>query len=197
MNGDKRTSRRRHGLWLVCCLTMLLVPCWSFPSSWDLKRDPADIVREYTRLDFKGARLESNSQEVLHPYTEWTEEPVWGAAIVVRNYTVVGDTKEWEIVSPMEAVIPVDYEVLGKVYWETGTFLSESRAERVGFRVKGRSHRWQVIEPHIPPHVGIKRMIYFVRHQMVQETDPSRRKRLATLRKELEEAKARGSEDAG
>lgn len=155
----------------------------------DITRDPADVIEKYAQLDYKGARLNASSQQVLHPYTAWREEPAWGAVVVVEGYRVLDQTTEWEIISMLEVRIPVEYRVLGVMYWDSASFLSDPGSERVVFRVEGRDMRWRIVEPLVPPHVGIKRMINFVRHAMLQETDPARLARLTALRDELERAR--------
>lgn len=179
----------RHVLTTGLLIGLLLMPSGGGALTGDITHDPADVVKKYAKLDFKGVRLEAGSGEVLHPYIAWTEEPVWGTVVVVDSYEVLDRTKDWDIISMMEAVIPVDYRVLGTMYWATASFLPEPRVERVRFRVKGRSHRWRLLEPHMPPHVGVKRMINFVRHAILQETDPSRLEKLTELRDDLRKAK--------
>lgn len=155
----------------------------------DIEHDPTEVIKKYTQLDYKGVRLNAASQQVLHPYVAWREEPAWGSVVVVSDYTVLGQTKEWEIVSMLEARIPVEYRVLGTVYWETASFLPDPKTERVGFLVKGRQMRWWIVEPQIPPHVGVKRMINFVRQAILVETDPAHLAKLTALRNELEQVK--------
>lgn len=155
----------------------------------DIKHDPTEVIKKYAQLDYKGVRLDPASQQVLHPYIEWREEPAWGSVVVVADYTVLGRTKEWEIVSMLEARIPVEYRVLGTVYWGTASFLPAARIERVNFHVKGRAMRWRIVEPQMPPHVGVKRMINFVRQAILLETDPAHIARLTALREALEQVK--------
>ncbi len=178
----------RHILNAILCLGLVLVPCGSGALTGDITHDPADVVKQYAKLDFKGVRLEAASGEVLRPYIAWTEEPVWGTVVVVNGYDVLDHTKDWEIVNMSEVVIPVDYRVLGTMYWETVFFLRKPQVERVRFRVKGTSYRWRLFEPQMPPHVGVTRMVRFVRHAMLQETDPSRLKKLTELRDDLRKA---------
>ncbi len=154
----------------------------------DITKDPADVVKKYVELDFKGARLEAGTQEVLFPYIAWEGEPAWGTVVVVDRYDVLDHTSDWSILSLLEVLIPVDYRVLGTMYWHTAAFLPEHRVERVSFHVKGHAHRWRLIAPQIPPHVGVKRMINFVRHAMLQERDPLRLEKLTALRDQLQGA---------
>lgn len=155
----------------------------------DIKHDPTEVIKKYAQLDYKGVRLDAASQPVLHPYVEWRDEPAWGSVVVVADYTVLGQTKEWDIVSMLEARIPVEYRVLGTVYWETASFLPAAGTERISFRIKGRAMRWRIVEPQIPPHVGVKRMIKFVRQAILLETDPAHIAKLTALQEALEHVK--------
>jgi hypothetical protein len=150
---------------------------------------PAELVKKYLSLDSKGVRLDAISLDALAPYVTWKQEPAWGRIVVVRGFTVPDDLREWQIVSMLEVVIPVEFAVLGAVYMETGSFLREPTTEQVRFRLKVFNNRWRITEPVLPPHVGQKRMINFVKQSLLQEADPSRRETLALLEADLTKAK--------
>jgi hypothetical protein len=177
--------------WLIVAVFLTLQVTWSegLAQTYALTRDPVELVKKYVSLDQKGVRLESRSWETLKPYVHWKEEPAWGHVMVTGSYKVVEDIKQWEIVNMLEVVIPVEFQVLGAMYWETAGFLPEKRVEQVKFRVKEVGGRWRIIEPLLPPHVGQQRMINYVRQAMLQETEPSLLASLAALRDELQKAK--------
>jgi hypothetical protein len=154
-----------------------------------IAHDPTDMVDKYLELDIKGVRLDAISQEALAPYVAWTNEPVWGRTVVVTQYEVIDDFKQWTVISQAEAIIPVEFKVLGSVYWERASFLPEPKTERVGFRVKIVGDRWRIAEPMLPPHVGQKRMINYVRQAILDEKEPSRTAVLETLLDDLKKAK--------
>lgn len=151
----------------------------------DLTKPPTGVVKQYVSLDMKGARLEAMSRETLKPFVNWQDEPAWGQVVVIEGYEVPEDVRKWEIVSVTEAVIPVEFTVLGSVYLESATFFPDRKVEEVRFRVRAVLDRWRIIEPLFPPHVGQKRMINFVRHAMQQETDQANLAKLTRLRDEL------------
>jgi hypothetical protein len=74
---------------------------------------------------------------------------------------------------------------LGSLYLEKAVFLSEPRVDRIGFRVKAVNGLWRVVEPMIPPHVGQKRIMNYVKQAIVEETDRSRLAALTALRDDL------------
>jgi len=154
-----------------------------------LNQSPAEIVKKYFALDQKGAKLDSLSYESLAPYRDWQEEPAWGRVVVIRGFSVAEHYRQWDIIDRLEVVIPVTFEVIGAVYMETAGFVPESGVEEILVRVKSVRNRWRIIEPVLPPHVGQKRMINFVREALVKETEPANRERLAQLRDELGKAK--------
>jgi hypothetical protein len=154
-----------------------------------LSHSPAEIVKKYFELDQKGAKLDSNSFEALAPYRSWDTEPVWGKVIVIRAFSVAEHYRDWEIVDRLEVVIPVTFEVIGAVYLETAGFLPEASIEEIRVRVKSVKNRWRIIEPVLPPHVGQKRMINFVREALVKETEPTKRESLVVLQNDLRKAK--------
>ena len=182
----------RHSLhWLAIAVSFALLLTWSegLTQTYGLLRDPVEVVKKYVSLDQRGIRLESISWEAIRPYVNWKEEPSWGHVMVTVGYKIVDDIKQWEVISMMEVLIPVEYQVLGLVYWEAPGFLPEKQVEQVKFRVKAVGGRWRIIEPLLPPHVGQKRMINYVRQAMLQELEPSRLAILTALRDELQKAK--------
>ncbi len=182
----------RHSLlWLAIAVSFALLLTWSegLTQTYGLLRDPVEVVKKYVSLDQRGIRLESISWETIRPYVNWKEEPSWGHVMVTVGYKIVDDIKQWEVISMMEVLIPVEYQVLGAVYLEAPGFLPEKQVERVKFRVKAVGGRWRIIEPLLPPHVGQKRMINYVRQAMLQELEPSRLAILTALRDELQKAK--------
>jgi hypothetical protein len=154
-----------------------------------LSHSPAEIVKKYFELDQKGAKLDSMSFEALAPFRGWDTEPIWGKVIVIREFSVAEHHRDWEVVNRLEVVIPVTFQVIGSVYLETAGFLPETSVEEIRVRVKSVKNRWRIIEPILPPHVGQKRMINFVKEAWVKETEPAKRESLATLQSELRKAK--------
>lgn len=154
-----------------------------------LQHSPAEIVKKYFALDQKGARLDSLSFEAVTPYTDWRDEPVWGRIVVIRGFTVAEHYSQWDIVDSLEVVVPVAFQVIGSVYLETAGFVPEAGTEEIRVRVKSVKNRWRIIEPVLPPHVGQKRMLNFVREAWVKESEPDKRDRLSGLEEELRKVK--------
>jgi hypothetical protein len=150
-----------------------------------LHKDPALLLKKYLELDNKGARLNSLSRESQKPYVEWKEEPVWGQLVVVSGYEIIDDLSQWDVKNNLDVVIPVEYKVLGSLYLEKAVFLSDPHVDRIGFRLKAVNGLWRVVEPMIPPHVGQKRIMNFVKQAIVEETDRARIAELTALRDEL------------
>jgi hypothetical protein len=176
----------------VLSLTVLLVVLLSCgdvsAQTGALNKDPSLLLKKYLSLEIKGARLEAISWEAQKPYIDWNEEPVWGHVVVITAYEVVEDIEQWQVKNNLDVVIPVEFKVLGSVYLDKATFFSEAQVERVGFRIKAVRGYWRIVEPVIPPHVGQKRMLNFVRQAIVEETEPSRVDALTALRDELKKA---------
>ncbi|TAJ31368.1 MAG: hypothetical protein EPO64_02470 [Nitrospirae bacterium] len=157
----------------------------------DIRKDPAAVVEAYLSLDMKGARLEAASWEALKPYIDWKEEQGWEHAVVIESYEVVEDTATWEVLGQMEVIIPVRFQVLGVMYWETAAFVPEAKTEEFRIRVKVVEGRWRIIEPRLAPHIGRKRLINFVRRAILQEPDANRQVKLAGLRDILRKAETK------
>lgn len=154
-----------------------------------LTKDPSEVVKKYLTLDLRGARLDSLSREAQEPYVAWKEEPVWGHAVVIEGFQVIEDLTQWQVNGNLDVIIPVEFQVVGSLYWERATFLPDRHVERIGFHVKEVRGMWRIVGPMLPPHVGRKRMVNYVRQAMLEESDPSRTATLAVLRDELRNAK--------
>jgi len=167
----------------------ILTPAGASAQTGSIAHDPTDMLDKYLELDIKGVRLDPMAQEALASHTVWKGEPVWGKAVVVTDYAVISDFKQWTVVSLSEVVIPVEYKTLGSVYWETAVFFHEPRVERVGFRIKIVGDRWRIAEPMLPPHIGQKRMINHVRQAILDEKEPTKAATLEALLSDLKKAK--------
>jgi hypothetical protein len=183
--------------WLVTIMAGLLLTLSDVNAqTGSIVHDPTDMVEKYLELDVKGVRLDAISQEALAPYITWKNEPIWGRTVVITSYRVINDFKQWTVVSQSEAIIPVEYKMLGSVYWEKASFLPEPRVERIGFRVKIVGDRWRIAEPILPPHIGQKRMINYVRQALLDEKDQTKAATLETLLDDLKKAKHEGPASA-
>ncbi|HET9962607.1 MAG TPA: hypothetical protein VFQ34_09755 [Nitrospiraceae bacterium] len=171
------------GLWLASA-----VPQGSAQTNAST-HSPAKVVEKYFSLDNKGVRLDADSFDAVAAFVDWKEEPTWGKIVVINGFTVPDDFRKWEIVNTLEVIIPVTFRVLGHVYLETAGFVPEPGTEEIRVRVKVQGARWKIMEPVVPPHVGQKRMVNFVRQAMFDEQSDSRRDSLAMLQQELRKAK--------
>jgi len=175
---------------LLCQLLVLVLSAGAgHAQSGSLDHSPAEVVKRYLALDYKGARLDVLSGESVASYTSWHDEPTWGHVVVTQGFVVAEHYRQWEVIDRLEVVIPVTFQVIGSVYLETAGFVQGAGTEEVRFRVKAVKNRWRIVEPMLPPHVGQKRMVNIVREAWVKETDQAKRDRLAALRDELRKAK--------
>lgn len=160
-----------------------------FSQVGSLRRSPVDIVKRYVRLDQKGARLDAMGIDVLAPYIDWKEEPAWDHVIVIQGVDVPEDYRKWEIIDNLDVIIPVTFQVRGSVNLKTVVFIPDERTEEVRFHVQAVQNSWRIIEPMIPPHIGLTRMMNFVREAGLQEKDDGQRDALAALESSLRKAK--------
>jgi hypothetical protein len=157
--------------------------------SGSLKRSPAEIVKRYVRLDQKGARLEAMGFDVLAPYVDWKEEPSWDHVVVIQEATVAEDYRKWTVIDNLDIVIPVTFRVRGSVNFKSAVFVAEEKLEEVRFHVKAVRNNWRIVEPVIPPHIGVPRMVNFAREAALHEQDAAQRGILTALEGSLRKAK--------
>ena len=153
-----------------------------------ITHSPAKVVEKYFALDNKGVRLDASSFESVASLVDWKEEPVWGKVIVINGFTVPDDFRKWEIVNKLEVLVPVEFHVLGVMYIKSASFVPEPGTEQVRIRLKVQGARWKIMDPILPPHVGQKRLLNFVRQAMLEEKDGTRQVSLAALHAELRKA---------
>lgn len=168
---------------------LMLSTAVSFAQTNSISHSPAKVVEKYFALDNKGVRLDATSFESVASLVDWKEEPVWRKVIVINGFTVPDDFRKWEIVNRLEVLVPVEFHVLGVMYLDSAGFVSEPGTEEVRVRLKVQGARWKIMEPIVPPHVGQKRMISFVRQALLEEKDGTRQASLAALQAELRKAK--------
>jgi hypothetical protein len=160
-----------------------------FTQSGSLKRSPVEVVKRYVRLDQKGARLEPIGFDVLAPYIDWTEEPSWDHVVVIQEADVPEDYRKWVIIDNLDVIIPVTFRVRGSVNLKSAVFVPEDKTEEVRFHVKAVRNIWRIVEPVIPPHIGVPRMVNFAREAALHEKDEAQRGTLAALEGSLRKAK--------
>ena len=101
------------GLLLIIAAVLLVPAGDGFGQSNAITHSPADVVQKYFSLDNKGARLDATSFDTLAHLVEWKEEPVWGKIVVINGFSVPDDFRKWEVVNPLEVVVPVEFKILG------------------------------------------------------------------------------------
>lgn len=187
---------RSAGYALVVCVIVGLIATASighaqtgFTQSGSLKRSPAEIVKRYVRLDQKGARLEAMGFDVLAPYVDWQEESSWDHVVVIQEVTVSEDYRQWTIIDNLDIIIPVTFRVRGSVNLKSAVFVPEDKTEEVRFHVKAVRNNWRIVEPVIPPHIGVPRMVNFAREAALHEQDAAQRGILTALEGSLRKAK--------
>ena len=155
----------------------------------NIREDPTKVLHKYLSLDKKGVRLEASSWQVVAPYVDWKEELAWGQVVVISQFHIVDDVTQWEIVNGLEAKIPVVFDVLGSMHWESVTFVVDPHQESYLFHIKAVHDRWQIVHPQLPPHVGRQRMMDFVRWAELSEPEAKRKALFASLHKQLKAKK--------
>ena len=186
MKGHRRS--RTSGV-VTAFLWLLTSAAGSFAQTNSISHSPAKVVEKYFALDNKGVRLDATSFESVAGLVDWKEEPVWGKVIVISGFTVHDDFRKWEIVTKLEVLVPVEFQVLGVMYLNSAGFVPEHGTEQVRVRLKVQGARWKIMEPIVPPHVGQKRMLNYVREALLEEKDGARQVALAALQAELRKAK--------
>ena len=117
---------------------------------------PAEVLNKFLKLDFDGARLDSDGFRKVFPLTDWKDAPGYDSSIIVRSYRV-GEPK----VQGARATILVTYDVVGFIggntSWEAYTPSSESFKDevRIPYELILKNGTWKVHGPDQAPHISI------------------------------------------
>ena len=182
----RRFAGLRTGVGLLA-VAVFVSPGWAQTGA--LTHDPAQLVKKYVTLDMHGARLASASAEAQRPYTAWKDEPVWGHVVVIERVQVIDDLAQWDVRGNLDVIIPVEFTILGSLYWEQAVFLPGPQTERIGFHVKEVYGVWRIVDPLLPPHIGRKRLIQYIRQALLDEHEPHRQEMLTALLDDLQKAR--------
>ncbi|MDE3051811.1 MAG: hypothetical protein KGJ48_18150, partial [Nitrospirota bacterium] len=78
-----------RSVFFLCQLLALLLSAGNaLAQTGSLNQSPAEVVKRYLALDYKGARLDALSVDTVASYTSWHEEPTWGHVVVTRGFVV-------------------------------------------------------------------------------------------------------------
>ena len=118
----------------------------------DLYAGQKVLLSNYCRLDFEGARLQTNGWNRFKPFTSLRENPEFTSVIVVTRFDI--DTPE----TPTETLY-ASYQAVG-FYQENEGYTSASRNDRVKFRVQEQNGNLLLTEitpetPHVSPRAAI------------------------------------------
>ena len=119
---------------------------------------PTAVLNNFLKLDFDGARLDSDGFKKVFPLTDWKDAPGYDSSVIVRGYKVGPPS-----VRGGTATIVVTYDVVGFIggntMWEaynekapTETFKDQVR---VPYELVTKNGRWRVHGPDVGPHISV------------------------------------------
>lgn len=120
---------------------------------------PQVVLDRFLKLDFDGARLDSNGMKQVFPLTDWKDMPGYDSAIIVRGYKA-----EPPQIRSGEATIVVTYDVVGLIagntMWEpyAANPSSESFKDQVkiSYQLILKKGSWKIHGPDEVPHISIQ-----------------------------------------
>jgi hypothetical protein len=129
-----------------------------------------ELVSQYCRLDYEGARLDPQTWAKLESLVSWKTNPDYEHIDVIARYTV----EATPVVAHGKSTVKVEYQSLGQ--FETGVGYSR-RAESskvVEYTVTGENGEWRIsdAEPNFP-HVSRAAMLRWLNEQIGTTQDPN------------------------
>jgi hypothetical protein len=119
---------------------------------------PQEVLNKFLKLDFDGARLDSEGFKKVFPLTDWPDAPGYDSSIIVRSYKV-GEPQ----VQRSQAKIVVTYEVVGMIAGNTAweAYADNPKSETfkddvtITYVLVLKNGKWKVHEPNQAPHISI------------------------------------------
>jgi len=119
---------------------------------------PQVVLDKFLKLDFDGARLDSNGMKRVFPLTDWKDMPGYDSSIIVRSYKA-----EPPQIRGAAAKIVVTYDVVGMIagntMWEpyadnpsSETFKDQVK---ISYELILKNGSWKVHGPDEVPHISI------------------------------------------
>ena len=117
-----------------------------------------DVLTKFVKLDFDGARLDSDGFKKVFPLTDWPDAPGYDSAIIIKSYKIGAPTER-----SGKTFIPVTYEVVGfmsgNVMWEAYADNPNSESfkdqVKVNYELVSKKGQWKVHEPDTLPHISV------------------------------------------
>ncbi len=167
---------------LAVAVSCQLVAGQSLPIGVRHSRQPVrNVVGNYCRFDFDGARLSKDSWERMKPLITWKDNHDWQSFAIISQYEIAAVNEGSRI-----SMVEVAYSVIGK--FERGIGYTPDRDnEHVIFRLKDVADEWRIddVDPPIVPHVSKSRAIAWLKAASMSEKDPANRIVLEKALKEL------------
>ena len=117
-----------------------------------------DVLTQFVKLDFGGARLDSDGFKKVFPLTDWPDAPGYDSSIIIKSYKIGAPTMR-----AGKTVIPVTYDVVGfmsgNVMWEAYADNPNSESfkdqVKVNYELVTKKGQWKVHEPDTLPHISV------------------------------------------
>jgi len=141
-----------------------------------------NVVREFCRQDFIGARLSVDGWNRVKSLVTWKDNPAW------RTFHVVARYEQTAVSTGLRTGrVTVKYMVLGRFELGAG-YTAAPEAESAEFRLKDDDGEWQIdaTDPEIlEPHVSKQVAVQWLQEKQKTVTDPGEKVSIETALKAL------------
>jgi hypothetical protein len=142
-----------------------------------------NVVREFCRLDYQGARLSPEGWARVKPLTTWSDNPAWRYFEVISRYDQLDDNT-----SLHSARVTVRYLRLGS--FEMGVGFTPARdTQDVQFSVKEIDQGWRIdtTDPDpLQPQVSKSVAVQWLQAKLKTSTDPGEKASIESALKQLQ-----------
>lgn len=147
------------GLLAIRFVILVLFSMCIVPAALSQASNPQTVLNNFLKLDFEGARLDSDGFKKVFPLTDWKDAPGYDSSVIVRGYKVGQPS-----VRGGKATVEVTYDVVGFIggntVWEaynekapTDTFKD---LVRVQYELVTKNGAWKVHGPDVGPHISVE-----------------------------------------
>jgi hypothetical protein len=119
---------------------------------------PQGVLDRFLKLDFLGARLDSDGFKKVLPLTDWNDAPGYDSSIIVRGYKAAEAEARGD-----KATIVVTYDVVGMIagntMWEAYAANPSSDSfkdqVKISYELILKNGKWKVHGPNELPHISL------------------------------------------
>ena len=121
-----------------------------------------NVINEYCKLDFSGARTPYGDYEKIYHLMAWENErsdPGWDIFLIVTGYKIVE-----EIIENNSAIVTVEYNVIGELSFRKLEVVHY--IDKATFNLLNKNNEWKITKYIISPRISLDTALFVEQERM-------------------------------